>query len=161
MSVEKVLEKISAHNADVLGCIATVEDRLYDNLPDLYDLVNKRDVAEHAQNMFAATDALETEHDEFDQLFLEFQGHSIYARRLDDGVLVLLNQPVERAQFKKMQIGVNLFMKPLKTALAGRPAPMRKTTPVVPTRIEPVTPAQPEQTKPVSLAARIYRGVRN
>lgn len=117
MSVETVLDKISAHNADVLGCIASSGETIYDNLPDLYDLIDKRDVAEHAANMFAASDALETDHEPFNQLFLEYAEHSIYARRLDDGVLLLLNRPVQRAQFKRMQIGVNLFMKPLRRAL--------------------------------------------
>ena len=119
MSVEKVLSKITAHNTDVLGCVASTGGKTYSNLPVLYELVEAGAVAEYAGIMFEATDALETEHDEFNQLFLEYAGHSIYARRLDDGVLVLVNKPIERSSFKKMQVGVNLFMKPLLKALSG------------------------------------------
>lgn len=119
MSVETVLQKISDHNADVLGCIATHGDKVHHNLPDLYELIDTDAVTEYASNMFTVTDALETEHEPFNHLFLEYAGHSIYARRLDDGVLVLANRAMERANFKKMQVGVNLFIKPLKRALSG------------------------------------------
>ena len=119
MSVETVLSKITAHNGDVLGCVASSGGRVYSNLPELYELVDAGAVSEYASIMFEATDALETEHDDFNQMFLEYGDHSLYARRLDDGVLVLVNKPIERTSFKKMQIGVNLFMKPLKRALSG------------------------------------------
>lgn len=117
MSVEGVLDKMTAHNAHVLGCIATHDGRVHHNLPDGYDLVDREAVTEYASLMFEASDALETDHDPFDQLFLEFEGHGIYARRLSDGVLILLTDPIQRTQFKKAQIGVNLFLKPLKKAL--------------------------------------------
>lgn len=124
MSVDTVLSKISAHNTDVLGCIATSEGALHHNLPDMYELVDAEAVSEYAANMFQATDALETDHAAFDQLFLEYEGHSLYARRLEDGVLVLVNKPMQRSSFKKMQVGVNLFMKPLSKALGSdTPAP--------------------------------------
>ena len=119
MSVETVLEKITAHNADVLGCVAASGGQVYSNLPELYEMIDTTAVSEYAAIMFEAADALETEHDPFNQLFLEYAGHSLYARRLDDGVLVLVNKPIERKSFKKMQIGVNLFMKPLNRALEG------------------------------------------
>ena len=117
MSVETVLNKISAHNSDVLGCIAKQGEKIYANLPEMYDLIDTAGIAEHAENMFAVTDGLETDHDAFDQLFMEFGNHSVFARRLDEGVLLLLNRPMERSHFKKMQLGVNLFLKPLKRAL--------------------------------------------
>ncbi len=122
MSVDTVLNKMVAHNANVLGCIATHGERLHHNLPDRYDLVDQKAVTEYANLMFQASDELETEHDPFDQMFLEYHGHGLYARRLDDGVLVLLTEPMERTQFKKAQIGVNLFLKPLKKALDEGPA---------------------------------------
>ena len=118
MSVENVLDKISSHNGDVLGCVASKGAEVYSNLPEMYELVDAAAVSEYAEIMFEATDALETEHDAFNQLFLEYAGHSIFARRLDDGVLVLVNKPIERSSFKKMQVGVNLFMKPLKRAMS-------------------------------------------
>ncbi len=129
MSVETVLNKISAHNSDVLGCVAKHGEAVYSNLPDLYDLIDPSEVAEHAENMFAVTDGLETDHDAFDQLFMEFGNHSVFARRLEDGVLLLLNRPMERSHFKKMQLGVNLFLKPLKRALGETTSPVSEETP--------------------------------
>lgn len=119
MSVEAVLDKISAHNTDVLGCIAKRGDDVWRNLPDLYELVDTDEVTERAENMFALTEGLETDHDPFDQMFLEYENHSIFARRIDDGLLILLSKPMERSQFKKMQLGVNLFLKPLSRAIAA------------------------------------------
>lgn len=125
MSVEAVLNKISAHNVDVLGCVAKHGDTIYQNLPELYDMIDTNEVTEYAENMFTLTDGLETEHAAFDQMFLEFDDHSIFARRLEDGVLLLLNKSMERSHFKKMQLGVNLFLKPLNRALedVGPPEP--------------------------------------
>ena len=123
MSVEAVLEKISAHNSDVLGCIAKQGDRIYANLPELYDLIDRSEVAEQAENLFAMADSLDTDDEILDQVYLNFENHSILARRLEDGVLLLLNKPIDRGQCKKMQLGVNLFMKPLKRALDAADSP--------------------------------------
>lgn len=142
MSVDQVLEKISAHNTGVMGCIATRGERLYHNLPELYELLDARDLSEYAQNMFDVTDDLETDHPAFDQLFLEFEGHSVYARRLEGGVLVLLNEPVDRADFKRVQVGVNLFMKPLTRALLNDDsAPVEAKAP------QPASQPEPEPTE--------------
>ncbi len=129
MSVEMVLDKISAHNSDVLGCIAKQGERIYANLPEMYDLIDTAEIAEHAENMFKVTDGLETDHDDFDQMFLEFGNHSVFARRLNDGVLLLLNRSMERSHFKKMQLGVNLFLKPLKRALDEPTSPVSEGSP--------------------------------
>ncbi|MEL7469123.1 MAG: hypothetical protein AAFN27_11760 [Pseudomonadota bacterium] len=117
-----VLDKICAHNTDVLGCIVARDGAVYQNLPEMYELVDTADVVEQAENMLELTQGLETEHAPFDQVFLEYDHHAVYARRLDQGVLLLLNKPMERAQFKKMQLGVNLFLKPLNRALTGATA---------------------------------------
>lgn len=117
MSVEMVLDKIKAHNADVLGCIAKRGDDIWGNLPEIYELVDTGEVTEHAENVFALTEGLESEHAPFDQMFLEFENHSIFARKVEDGLLFLLSKPMERSQFKKMQLGVNLFLKPLSRAM--------------------------------------------
>ncbi len=145
MSVETVLSKITTHNSDVLGCIATHGDNVHHNLPDLYELVDTDAVTEYAANMFTATDALETDQTPFDQLFLEYGGHSVYAKRLDDGVLVLLNKPIEKANFKRMQVGVNLFIKPLKRALAASgTAPIKTLAPQSLTVPPPTIPEPPK-----------------
>ncbi|MFK7941882.1 MAG: hypothetical protein AB8B85_03045 [Paracoccaceae bacterium] len=152
MSVETVLQKLTAHNSGVIGCIATHGEQLHELMPEKYDLIDSAAVAERVNLVFAASDALETEHDPFDQVFLEYEAHGLYARRLEDGVLVLVTDPMQRAQFKKAQVGVNLFLKPLSKALSDAPLPPAE---------EPVEAAKTQ--KPVgksSMIGRIYRGVR-
>lgn len=117
MSVERVLDKIAAHNSDVIGCIVSRAGRIFENLPEMYDLVDREDLADKASNIFVLADELQADPAGFDQTFLEFPGYSVFAKRIDDGVLLLLNNPIERGVFKKMQVGVNLFLKPLKRAL--------------------------------------------
>ena len=152
MSVETVLDKISNHNSHVLGCVAAHKGRVHHNLPGLYELVEANAVSEYASIMFEATDALETGQDAFDQMFLEYEGHSIYARRLGDGVLVLVNEPMQRANFRRMQVGVNLFIKPLTAALEdeanGSPDDF------------PPLPKGPDPKKPKKTLGRLFRGVR-
>lgn len=118
MSVEHVLDRIADHNAAVLGCIVTHNGQIFDNLPDIFELIDRAELAERAQNMFSLTEDLQDDPGAFDQVFLEFPEYALFARRMEDGVLVLVNAPIERAAFKKMQVGVNLFLKPLKKALA-------------------------------------------
>ncbi|MEM9141311.1 MAG: hypothetical protein AAGB15_15890 [Pseudomonadota bacterium] len=116
-SVETVLGKIAHHNADILGCVAAYGDHIYSSLPDIYDLVDLEGVLEYAANMFAMTDILDTDKSQFHEIFLEFQGHSFIARRLSDGYLLMVAKPVPRSAFRRMQMGLNLFMRPLERAL--------------------------------------------
>ena len=123
MSIERVLDKIVKHNEPVLGGIVMSAGKVYQNLPERYELVEALDVAEYAENIFELADSLEAGPRGFDQTFMEFEEYSFFTRKLDDGVLVLLTEPIERGTFKKMQVGVNLFMKPLQRELAADPAP--------------------------------------
>ena len=116
-SVDTVLEKITRHNSDVLGGIAAADGEVFSNLPETYELNDLEGLIERATNIFQVTDELGTGQAGFDQAFLEFSGHSFYARRMSYGVLILLNKPIQRRHFKKMQVGVNLFLKPLERAL--------------------------------------------
>ena len=149
MSVETVLKKICDHNAEVTGCIASHGGTVFHELPEMYELIDANGMCEHVENMFTLMDGLETGADPFDQLFLEYQEHSVAARRLEDGVLVLIATPVARADFKKTQVGVNLFLKPLKRALVEPVA----TAPAAPEAAE--APAA----KPAAPVKRMYRGV--
>ena len=117
MSVEAVLNKISKHNDSVIGCLVSSTHKTFHNLPDVYSMVDFEGVTEYAHSMFDVTNGLDGE--QLDQVFLEFQNHSIYARRIDESVLVLVNKPIPRTVFKKMQVGVNLFVKPLQRAIAA------------------------------------------
>jgi len=153
VSVEAVLNKISKHNDSVVGCLLAANERTYHNLPDVYSMVDFEGVSEYAQSMFDVTDSLEG--DKLDQIFLEFQNHSIYARRIDASVLVLVNKPIPRTVFKKMQVGVNLFVKPLERALAAA-----DSEPVAPqpAEVEPEKAPEPQPKK--RGLGRMYRGIR-
>lgn len=163
MSVEAVLDKITGHNADVLGCIVKVKDTTFHNLPEKYDMVDADAVGEYADSMFTVTGELETGQDGLEQLFLEFTHHSFYARKIDDGILLLLNKPIQRRAFKKMQVGVNLFMKPLKRALDETDEPPVAPAAAAPEQAAPVeaAPEEPPENdpQPRRRGRRFYRGV--
>lgn len=148
MSVETVLKKICDHNTDVLGCIASYKDNVFRELPEMYQLVDADGMRENAEHMFTLMDGLESGPRAFDQIFLEYQSHSISARRLEDGVLVLIAKPMPRSDFKKTQVGVNLFLKPLKRALEG-PSAQAVESDV----------AEQGETAKASKPIRMYRGV--
>ncbi len=154
MSVEAVLNKISKHNDSVLGCLVSADDKTYHNLPDVYSMVDFQSVTDYAHSMFGVTDDLEG--DKLDQIFLEFQNHSIYARRIDDNVLVLVNKPIPRTVFKKMQVGVNLFVKPLQRALAEPDAAAEAIDAEAADEAE----ASKKESKKKLGFGRMYRGVR-
>jgi hypothetical protein len=153
VSVEAVLDKIAKHNDSVLGCLVMAQDKTYHNLPDVYSMVDFNGVTEYAQSMFDVTDSLEG--DGLDQIFLEFQNHSIYARRVDESVLVLVNKPIPRTVFKKMQVGVNLFVKPLQRALT-EPQNDQKASDDAAAAAEP---AQKTRKKGIGIT-RMYRGIK-
>lgn len=117
VSVEKVLRKIAHHNSDVLGCIAAFDGGTVSTLPEVYDLVDIDAVVECANNMFVITDVLETGEEPFQEVFLEFQGHSFIVHKLETGMLILVANPVKRGVFRKMQLGLSLFLKPLERAI--------------------------------------------
>lgn len=155
MSVDRVLNKIVEHNKEVLGCISLWDGQIHQNLPPRFELVQCLDVAEHADNIFTLAESLDTGRRPFDQTFLEFAEYSFFARKLEHGVLVLLTNPIERVDFKRMQVGINLFLKPLHQALSDNPAhaPAEQDTPS-----EPATPDAQDTPKPAGV--RMYRGVR-
>lgn len=117
VSVEKVLAKIAHHNRDVIGCIAAANGQIFSTLPEIYDLIDIDGVVEYATNMFAIMDVLETGEEPFEEIFLEFQGHSFIVRKIDGATLILVTKPIKRGSFRKMQLGLNLFLKPLERAI--------------------------------------------
>lgn len=123
MSVETVLNKLRDHNDGVIGCLATHGDASYHNFKDPYEVVDAATVGEEAQQMFELMDTLSNPETRFDEVFLEMNQHSVFAHRLEDGVLVVLNKRVDRSVFRRLKVGVNLFVKPLKRMLDDPDAP--------------------------------------
>jgi hypothetical protein len=157
--VKDVLDKITDHNSDVLGCIVKAKGETFHNLPEMYDMVDANAVGEYAENTFSLTDELGTGKADLEQLFLEFTHHSFYARKIEDGVLLLLNKPIQRRAFKKMQVGVNLYMKPLKRAIDEKDAAASAAaTEAPPQEAAPEEAAEAKQ-EPRRRGRRFYRGV--
>ena len=145
MSVNSVLKKICDHNPLVLGCMAGKDDMIFREFDGINGVLNADSpnskpfvircssgiegeidvdaMHESAENIFVLMDNLGAGEGAFDQFFLEFKDYSIAARRLDEGVLVLVTKPVDHAQFRKSQVGINLFLKPLNRALQVAVAP--------------------------------------
>lgn len=173
MSVNVVLDKLSAHNDGVIGCLVTHGDQIHHNFADPYSLIDAETVGEETSQMFELMEALEDPNPEVSEVFLEMPNHSVFARKLDDGVLVVLNRPVDRRVFKRLKVGVNLFVKPLKRALdapqaAATAAPVAPPSPAAPNPTadpsETAPPlaadaAEPAEPRRVKKRKRFYRGV--
>lgn len=145
MSVNSVLKKICDHNPLVLGCMAGKDDMIFREFEGINGVINVDAVRskpfvirhstgidgtidsdamhESAENIFVLMDNLGAGEGAFDQFFLEFKDYSIAARKLDDGVLVLVTKPIDHEKFKKSQVGINLFLRPLNRALQVAIAP--------------------------------------
>lgn len=120
--VADVLDKITEHNADTYGCIATGGEKVYHNLTGPYEMLDASAVSERARNILLVTRSLSDESDNqgddnFDTAFLEYENHSLIIRALGDDMLILINQNIQRAGFKKLKVGTNLFLKPLERAI--------------------------------------------
>ena len=154
MSLNAVLDKLSAHNHDIIGCIVSQEDRIVHNLREPYEVVDARSINDRAVNMLDLMSALEGAAGEIDQVFLEMEAHSVYARRVGDGALVIVNKPMGRNAFKKVKVGVNLFIKPLEKVLKSEGV----VEDDIPLEVAPPAdvPTSPSQKRPV----RYYRGVK-
>lgn len=154
MSLNSVLEKLSAHNHDIIGCIVSQDEQIVHNLREPYEVVDARAISDRAVNMLDLMSGLEDAAGEIDQVFLEMEAHSVYARRVGDGALVIVNKPMGRNAFKKVKVGVNLFIKPLERAMHSEGVVEEE----IPLEVAPPAeePAAPAQKRPV----RYYRGVK-
>ncbi|MEM1277038.1 MAG: hypothetical protein AAGH74_10980 [Pseudomonadota bacterium] len=146
------MSKLTRHNPNTIGCIVNVDGAVYHNLPELYEMVDVEGVTEHISNVFTLTEGLDETPPVFEQLFIEHNNHSIFARRIQDGVLITLNKPMPRKAFKKIQVGVNLFVKPLERAVAAGPEDS------APLAAPPKERAEPPKQK-AAAPKRMYRGV--
>ena len=111
MSLNAVLDKLSAHNHDIIGCIISQDEKIVHNLREPYEVVDARSISDRAVNMLDLMNSLEGAAGDIDQVFLEMEAHSVYARRVGDGALVIVNKPMGRNAFKKVKVGVNLFIR--------------------------------------------------
>ncbi|MEM8753017.1 MAG: roadblock/LC7 domain-containing protein [Pseudomonadota bacterium] len=153
MSVNVILDKLCAHNEGVIGCLVTHGQATHHNFADPYSLVDAEAIGEEASQIFELLETLENPEPEVSEVFLEMPNHSVFARRMDDGVLVVLNKAVDRRVFKRLKVGVNLFVKPLKRELTSPSAPAPRTA--APAQEAPSAGGDDAPKRP----RRMYRGV--
>jgi|GEM_PF-3404911 len=144
MSVEELLTKVSKHNSSICACVLSHGDQYHHTLTGNYEIIDPEELVELADNMLVLAESAPELGDQGDTAFVEYQNHSVFARRIDDNVLVVLTEPMNMSGFKKIHVGINLFMKPLKKALAESAAPAE---PMV-LRAEPVASRQLRATPP-------------
>lgn len=154
MSLNAVLDKLSAHNHDIIGCIISQDEKIVHNLREPYEVVDARSISDRAVNMLDLMNSLEGAAGEIDQVFLEMEAHSVYARRVGDGALVIVNKPMGRNAFKKVKVGVNLFIRPLEKALQSEGVVEDE----IPLEVAP--PAEEEVSSGPKRPVRYYRGVK-
>ncbi len=156
MQIDTVLDKLAAHNHDIIGCIVMQDGKLTHNLREPYEVVDARTICEQAETMLDLMGHLTPAAGEIDQTFLEMESHSVYARRVSDGALVIVNKPMGRDAFRKVKIGVNLFIKPLEKALAETSVVEEE----IPLEVAPPVEAEAEAVKPGGRKVRYYRGIK-
>lgn len=129
MHVTEVLDKISQHNAPVIGCIASAKGQLFQNLNG-YDL-NCATIAEKVRDIleFSAL-TCEDSADPFESIMIEYDGHSLVVNRMQDGILIVISEHLQHGAFKKLQVGLTLQSRMLDKALAEMPAPMSLPVPI-------------------------------
>ncbi len=129
MSVEATLERLCDHNTAIRGALTWNGIACHKYLTGPYSAIDAESLGDHGRTLIEAVGAFEDLDAPFKTVFLEFENHSIFVRQIDDHILLLLTDPMRRSGFKKVQVGVNLFIKPLCRALAspveGWPRPAR------------------------------------
>ncbi|MEM8869417.1 MAG: hypothetical protein AAGE38_03385 [Pseudomonadota bacterium] len=150
MSVDHLLNKIQSHNPNVRGCVLSTPDKVFSNLSGNYEVVDTTELTELADRLLNLSEAAPELEPGSDTAFLEFEHHSMFVRRIeDDSCLVLLTDPMSVAGFKKISVGINLFLKPLKVAMTEPCATDKASQPATPRPAPPVPPA----TEPMILRA--------
>ncbi len=129
MQVTEVLDKISEHNAPVIGCIAAAKGQVFQNLNG-YDL-NCALIADKVRDIMELS-ALAGEEgaDPFETVMIEYDGHSLVVNRMTDGLLIVISEHLQHGAFKKLQVGLSLQARMLDKALADMPDAMMLPVPI-------------------------------
>ncbi|MEO0911461.1 MAG: hypothetical protein AAFY59_00505 [Pseudomonadota bacterium] len=160
-----------------MGAVVRANGGIHHTLSGAYEAVDAASLIDQAEQILMLSSTLDAGEGTFQTVFLEYDQHSVFARQMDHGILVLLTAPMQRAGFKKVQVGVNLFMKQLNTAIdtaLGPATPSPSPSPLLREglRIDPAD-ARPRPEKPADERAeaeadtaeerprkkRYYRGV--
>lgn len=130
MQVTDVLEKITDRNAPVIGCIARKGAALHHNL-DGFDMDHGK-IADTMDDLLAVTGYLDAGEAEVDTVITEFDGNCLIGQRVDDVLLVTVADRLQRAGFKKLQVGLSLQTRLLSKTMddvEATPAPVAAPAP--------------------------------
>lgn len=131
MAVQEILDKITARNDEVVGCIAMKEDRLYHNLDD-FD-VDCGKIADTMGDLLALSDMLDDMDEPVNTVLTEYDGNCLVAQRIDGNLLVAVADHLQRGGYKKLQVGLNLQGRFLSKALEEAAALPADVVPAAPT----------------------------
>ena len=146
MQVNEILDKITERNAPVLGCIARKGDTMHHNLDNL-DLDCGK-IADAVQDLLAISDIIVDGDTKPDTVMAEYNGHCLIGQRIEDSLLVAVSDHIQRAGFKKLQVGLSLQTRTLSKALDEAPAvAAAEPTPTEPEKAEAPAPTDAEVKK--------------
>lgn len=156
MQVHDVLNRITERNPAVVGCIVRSEADLHHNLEDFNLDCSK--IADTVEDLLAVSDLLEGMDAKADTVLTEYDGNCLVGMRVDGNLLVAVSDHMQRAGFKKLQVGLSLQTRLLSKALDEAPAQDAINTPIPKEQPQPaeVTPAED---KPKSAWSKLLRAV--
>jgi len=131
MSVRTTLNKLRKHNSAIIGGIVRAHGIAYNNLEGIYQMVNMHGLADYVEQILELTASLESDGDIFETTIIEYENHSLMIKPIESGVFILITHPLNSAGFKKMQIGVNLFMKQINLAIENNETDSKPATPPI------------------------------
>lgn len=161
MSIDALLNKITAQSDDVIAVMVRHNDRIHHNLCDPYDLIRSEDVLDALQDAFDLTEELQGEGLDFTDLVLGFDEHSVIARRLEGGITAVLARQMRRQHLLKLQVGLGLAARAIQRELSIMPVDAVSAEAVVPKAHETAAPLASAEVAPSAekKIVRMYRGV--
>lgn len=156
MQVTDVLDRITERNPAVVGCIARKGEQLHHNLADFNLDCTK--IADTVEDLLAVSDLLEGMDTSADTVLTEYDGNCLVGMRIDGNLLVAVSDHMQRAGFKKLQVGLSLQTRLLTKALDDAPAPDAVNTPTPKAQPQP-DEVNPSETARQSTWTRILRAV--
>jgi hypothetical protein len=158
MQIDAVLEKICGQNDDIIAALVLREGQSYHNLSGTYDLLNPGEILGAFEDAFELAQEIDVDGMDMCDILLGFDEHSVIARKIDKGILVVLTRQMGRQHLLKLQVGLGLAGRALERAFTETPPAAVPTAPVIPkaeVQAEPAPDAAPAPKK----KARFYRGV--
>lgn len=163
MSSEEVVQaigKLVQNTAAIQGAVLRVNGQTHAHLPESMDMLDADALLEPAEQILALSGTLEAGEEGFSSVFLEFQSNTVLTRSLKGGTLVMIADPMHKAGYRKLQIGVGHHIRTLEAAV-DKASKLSIRAPVEEPRAKAEAgPDTPSPEKPRPKKQRFYRGVK-